>query len=535
MWLVAVIPWLALTAPEVAAPTQAPGQWMTEPIVTRQTVFTIPFQLQQGNDPATEPVEVQLYVSTDHSAHWRLYSKVPPSQKQFLFRSGGDGEYWYLVRTLNRAGQMWPKWSNTPELRVIVDTSPPTLQLKAWRGPAGQLTARWEVTESRLRPDPISLQYRTSTTQPWQPVAIGASNFRITGSTQTGEVTWWPGTTSGLVQVRAEVADTGGNIAVSHAQVDLTSGVAEAARRQTPPVLPASNSTPQPDRKAQTVAIPPLTTPDPKTGAPVLVAPAVNSLAAPNSAAPTSVPMGINPPLQSDYNPTPSSNAAPATLPNGQRPRMVNTRVFELEYDVASVGPSGIGRIELWGTRDNGQTWQRYSLTDGNRGPLLVKVDEEGIYGFRLVVRSGAGLGGEPPKPGEQPDAWIGVDLSKPNVRITSIRQGTGEQANHLFIAWDASDNMLADRPISLYFSDNYRGPWTNIAIGLPNSGRYDWLIDSRVPQQVFIRLEARDEAGNVGLCDSPDPVTLDQIRPTIRIRDVHPVGQLDRRSGQYR
>lgn len=542
MWLAAIIQWFALAAPQAAAPNNAPVQWMTEPIVTRQTVFTIPFQLQPGKDPATDPVEVQLFVSTDRAAHWQLYTKAPPGQKHFLFRSFGDGEYWYLVRAINRAGQMWPKWSNTPELRVIVDTTPPDLKLKAWRGAAGQVTAQWEVNEARLRPDPVAIQYRASSTQSWQSIALGPANYRTSGSTQTGEVTWWPGTTTGLLQVRAEAADTAGNIAVSHAQIDLSVGVTEAAKRQVPPnsapAIPAS----APERTVDSsrnpppsVPAPPPSVPAPQAEAPALVAPALNSSSATGVPPPGSVAMQVNPPLQNEYAPGDSSGATPAALPKGQRARMVNTRVFELEYDIASVGPSGIGRIELWGTRDNGQTWLRYSLTEGNRGPILVKVDEEGIYGFRLVVRSGAGLGGEPPKPGEQPDVWIGVDLSKPNVRITSVRQGTGDQANHLFIAWEATDNQLADRAISLFFSDNYRGPWTNIAIGLPNSGRYDWLIDSRVPQQVFVRLEARDESGNVGICDSSDPVALDQIRPSIRIRDVHPVGQLDRGPGRYR
>ena len=57
-------------------------------------------------------------------------------------------------------------------------------------------------------------------------------------------------------------------------------------------------------------------------------------------------------------------------LPPGERPRMVNSRTFELEYDVDSVGPSGIGRVELWGTRDGGQTWRRFTVDSDKRSPL---------------------------------------------------------------------------------------------------------------------------------------------------------------------
>ena len=66
------------------------------------------------------------------------------------------------------------------------------------------------------------------------------------------------------------------------------------------------------------------------------------------------------------------------------------------------------------------------------------------------------------------------------------------------------------------------------IASGLENTGRYAWPIDSRTPPQFYLRLEVRDEAGNVGVHETTDPVTIDQSRPTIRVRDVHPVGQPD-------
>ena len=51
-------------------------------------------------------------------------------------------------------------------------------------------------------------------------------------------------------------------------------------------------------------------------------------------------------------------------------------------------------------------------------------------------------------------------------------------------------------------------------------------------PAQFYLRLEVRDEAGNVGVHETPEPVTIDQSRPTIRVRDVRPVGQTSARQG---
>jgi hypothetical protein len=203
---------------------------------------------------------------------------------------------------------------------------------------------------------------------------------------------------------------------------------------------------------------------------------------------------------------------------------MVNTRLFELEYDLDSVGPSGIGRIELWGTTDGGKNWRRYPVGTDKPKVLTVSVEDEGIYGFRMVVTNGAGLGGRPPVPGDLPDIYIGVDLTKPTARIVSARQGVDSESQSLIISWQADDKMLAARPISLLFRTDPKDAWISLASGLENTGRYAWPIDSRTPPLIYLRLEVRDEAGNVGVDELPDPVSIDQSRPTARIRDVHPL-----------
>jgi len=246
------------------------------------------------------------------------------------------------------------------------------------------------------------------------------------------------------------------------------------------------------------------------------------------------VAIAINPPVGKKYAPREKASNAeePALgLPPGERPRMVNSRSFELEYEVDSVGPSGIGRVELWGTRDGGQVWRSFAVDNDTRSPMLVEVPEEGMYGFRVVVSNGMGFGGKPPKAGDQPDLWIGVDLTKPSANIVSAQQGVDDEAGRLIITWQADDKMLAARPISLSFSQSRTGPWLPIASGLENTGRYAWQIDNRTPPQIYLRLEVRDEAGNVGIYDTPEEVSIDQSQPTARVRDVRPVGQTDARS----
>jgi len=209
-------------------------------------------------------------------------------------------------------------------------------------------------------------------------------------------------------------------------------------------------------------------------------------------------------------------------LPAAVRPRMVGSRSFELEYEIESVGPSGVGRVELWGTRDGGRTWSDYAVDSDNRSPIPATVDAEGIYGFRILVQSGSGFGGRPPAEGDMPDIWIGVDTTRPSCRITGTE--VSPDATELVVSWEAADDVLDPRPVTLLFATDPSGPWTPVASGLENTGSYRWRLDSRVPERILLRLEVRDEAGNVGVFDTPDTVALDRHRPEGRIRGVRPI-----------
>ena len=74
---------------------------------------------------ARELAEVQLYFSTNGGGTWQFYSKVDPVTGRFLFRAPNDGEYWFTVRTVDRAGQSSSVGANSAQLIVVVDTTPP--------------------------------------------------------------------------------------------------------------------------------------------------------------------------------------------------------------------------------------------------------------------------------------------------------------------------------------------------------------------------------------------------------------------------
>lgn len=525
-------------------------------ITTRQTAFTIPFRIQGAPQPAQEPVEVHLYVSTDRGANWRLHGRVDPQQGRFSFRAGGDGEYWFLMRTVDRSGQFRPQGDARPGLCVVVDTTPPKLHLEARAVEGGRLMARWSIEDASPNADSLKIQYRTSPMQPWQSVAINPAGQ--TGGPPragqmpscAGEAIWLTQGAADRVEIRAEAADMAGNPAVSHAQVDL--GAVQAAMAGTasqPVATPVSTRSPgrvQPTPPVEsewqssqatfsTTGLPALGNPGMSRDSPRMsrdMLPSDSAAAAlqrdgngPQNAGPVTI--QLNPAIRKQYAAhaeSASEQFGPA-IPPGVRPRMVNSRVFELDYNVDTVGPSGIAKVELWGTRDGGRTWDSFNQDNDRRSPMVATVNEDGLYGFRVCVQNGVGLGNGPPQSGQAPDIWIGVDRAKPDVRILSAEQGSGELSGRVLIRWDTRDWVLSARPVSLYYAATMGGPWALIVGGLESAGQYNWLVEGRVPERIFLRAEARDEAGNLGIFETPQPVVLDKLRPSVHIREVRPVG----------
>ncbi len=88
------------------------------------------------------------------------------------------------------------------------------------------------------------------------------------------------------------------------------------------------------------------------------------------------------------------------------------------------------------------------------------------------------------------------------------------------------SGRTLADQPVALSFSETPNGPWRPITGWTENTGRYIWTINEPLKQRIYIRLEARDAAGNSTLAQAEQPLLVDLSRPTARIVDVETDGR---------
>lgn len=388
------------SAPAAAAPDE-----LARPIYTRQTLFAIPFRMDALAGSSRDPIQVLLYVSTNRGTSWELTSQVEPEKGHFLFRAGSEGEFWFILRTAIRGAQLQTPVKEKPGLRVLVDTTPPKLELVAQRGSSGQLVVRWRVTETYLKHESLTIQYRAEPEKPWQSVAIDRPPDGTAAPEYVGEATWWHPGGSERVEIRGEVADLAGNSAVSHAQVGADLGTIPRPR-PAPDPAPGSN----PSSPAQRSGLPQLNSPE-RPGQGRLPSSAWRPVRSPQGPAATLI---RSPAAAVVASPQAVTHSAPSQGVDAPRFRVVNGLTFALEYDLGPTPPISDTQVEFWGTPDGGRTWLNYGSDPDRRSPMVVTVPEDGVYGFRISVRGSGDTASPTPPSGASPDLWIVVRANRP-------------------------------------------------------------------------------------------------------------------------
>lgn len=226
---------------------------------------------------------------------------------------------------------------------------------------------------------------------------------------------------------------------------------------------------------------------------------------------------------------SPAHGNAAATTPTrplslNDTPRVSRSKQFSLDYEVESIGNGGVDAVELWGTRDGGASWKRWNADPDKQSPFDIEVANEGLVGFRIVVVAANGLTTPRPQPGDPADIYILVDTTAPRARLTGATYGKDQYAGSLIIDYACHDDNFGDRPISLAFSAEPQGEWTTIATGLANTGRYVWPADPQLPREIYLRIEATDKAGNVGIHALDVPIAAQGLSPQGHIRGFEPI-----------
>jgi hypothetical protein len=575
-----VQPWPIAHA-QTRLPPVATAPAPPEAIYWKQDLFLVPYQWSSPAEAGAAQA-VWLFVSKDRGATWQKISEARPHVTSFNYRAEGDGEYWFAVRTIDRLGRAWPAEPYQPELRVVVDTTiPQIVELSARQLENGLIEIVGRASDANLDLSTLRIEAQFDVTGTWQPVDVQkAGSPEPVDATAAGSplhAYWQPPAGRGPLAIRAAVSDLAGNPATFQTQVTMLAGGGLAAAQPAPvfaaPTIPPTGDAPPAGwisssaAAAQSATASPASQPWPAvvthrapfrlfSSGPALPDDGITAYGNPPETTPAETIDGateredhrvaaryaanfnalepfrqpsVDRPTAEGVGETtlgeapPADRYAPQHTPPAQ-PKLVGSRTFALEYDLDDVGRWGVTNVELWGTRDGGRTWLRHARDDDHRSPLVVTVDDEGLYGFRIVVES-AGALVEPPRSGDEPELWVAVDLHRPVIELTALERGEGNLADHLILRWQAADDNLEPRPIGLFYSSRPTGPWSAIATNLEDTGVYAWRVERHVPARFYLRLEARDTAGNLAAFQTREPIEFDPSHPGGTLRDADDLG----------
>jgi hypothetical protein len=542
----------------------------------------LPIVLDERARPMLQ--EIQLYYKEQPSAPWALRDKAGPTQTAFTFQAPRDGEYWFTMVTVDRQGRRVPPdvSREEPALVVVVDTQPPQPDVVSLgQSPEGHLIQcdvhddHPDASKTRFQFQTVDKVFRDLDALPGRPnvycipaQANTTGKCRVCATDRAGNTVTReyvvaqlpaPGKVAAAPPAAAPPAAAPPAAAPPAAAPKATAAApkAEGPKAEAPMAQPtveqaapaAKVTMPAAEKVAAPALLPGNLGGNPGLGAPpagpVLQGPPETKASAPAATAPVqpasaSVPQvspelpagapGLTPTGTTVPQAAPTPAAAPVATPPTIAPKregvpahhqLVNSTRLFLEYRIEQAGASGVGRVEVWYTRDKGQSWSRLCEDHARKSPAEVLLPGDGVYGLTLVVSNGLGFGGQPPVPGDAPDWWIEVDTAKPAAQITSVKLVT-DDGPAVHVGWAAQDHNLGSTPAELAYAISRQGPWVPIAKNLKGEGVFRWVPPMDIGTQAFLRLTVRDLAGNVTITETTQPIALDDLsRPRARIAGI--------------
>ncbi len=457
---------------------QLPVWSQGEPSYCNKLKFSIPFQIDPSEVARLR--EAQLYESLDGRSNWRLVARIGPSDTAFPVQVPREGEYWYLLRTIETTGQAYPPQldklpASVQVTKVIVDTTPPRIDFRELPGRSDQVAVSWNIYDENLDPSTIKLDYLNQNNQ-WTPISIK--------QVAKGETTLNVNT-RGRLELKLSAQDAARNLETK--SITVATGGTSSVGGVGGGSASVAGGTGYNDGSANRDR--------------------------------------DNWDHNNDGFNTPRRSAAIEDTPTGQREtRYINTESFNLNFNLEQVGPSG-AFVEAFYQSDN--QWNpcgNMKVSQEGGGKLKVTLPREGSFGLTMMVRSGFDNTAAKPRASASPDIWVCYDKTLPKVSDVQVIPGRGSNMGKVKITWRASDTNLAPRPIRLEYrdlEDNDKNNWQLITDNLDNTGSYIWTAPPR-GYRYQVRVSAQDKAKNWGETLSQE-VIVDVAQPKVRIVDIDP------------
>lgn len=502
-----------------------PGQGPNDFKAINQREIQIPINFDAERRKSIR--ELLLYSTKSQAEQWTLAARETPDKDFFSFKAPEDGFYWFTMQSTDKQGNKEPKDINAepPGLKVLIDTKAPLVSIRSAEKSGDDIVVSWNIQEAYPDWNTLKLEFKGSD---------GRWNRAEAQGIASGSARIPRGVASGVTQVRMEIYDLAENRGESGIKDVTEAPVTNVAKNDPVPLAPLNDTNNGSIRNVS-------------GDAPLVEAPPAPTI---KDAIPPTTPSVIartSPKLPANREVTPPEPAKPETPPfnptERQLPKLepINVSRFMLSFDVESKGPSGISKGQLWVTRDDGKTWRLWKEQERVESQFEVDLDVkdnpqlEGTYGFKVVLISGGGLTKGQPKGGDLPDFRVDVDLTAPEIDLYSPIPDTKDR-DTLILRWKAHDRNMTSDPITLEWSEKKEGPWTPIAAQdtrdtsysggppprrLPNIGTHAWKVGANIPARVFLKISARDTAGNVAEAITDTPVLVDLSKPEAKIQGI--------------
>ena len=179
-----------------------------DPLVVTVRRFDIDYSV---NDAALPLSAAELFLTTDQGATWTLFGEDEDRQPPMTFATSDDGLFGFYFVLKNAAGASSepPTRGTQPQTAVLVDQSPPLVQLHSLRlSDAGDqffVQIRWTAVDTQFGPRPIEITHQRNHGADWvsvtpQPLAnTGRFDWRI------------PDELTGSLAIRVTARDNGGH------------------------------------------------------------------------------------------------------------------------------------------------------------------------------------------------------------------------------------------------------------------------------------------------------------------------------------
>ncbi len=188
--------------------------------------------------------------------------------------------------------------------------------------------------------------------------------------------------------------------------------------------------------------------------------------------------------------------------------RYTRSSTIRIKYGVKDA--SGLAKVELWVTSDEGKTWAKACEDEDLKPPVVFTAPSDGRYGFALVLEDAVGNRNPEPRPGQAPGLVLVVDTSPPELSFSLSGRFAGPK-RAVVASWSCADPNLPACPVSLHLSS--ANGEELLAESLKAAGAFEWKPGEDCSGKFRIVARASDLARNVSKAES-EAITADSVPP---------------------